>query len=151
MTPALPLPKDVHLPAAPALWPLAPGWWLLAALLCAALAGWGWHVLRRRRRRAKMLRMFDAAIAGAPTPQAQVAAMSDLLRRAARRVQPGAEALDGEAWLAALDAGLPEPVFGDGPGRLLLDGGYRRELAPAQVEALRVVARLRFASWMSPP
>ena len=95
--------------------------------------------------------MFDAAIAGAPTPQAQVAAMSDLLRRAARRVQPGAEALDGEAWLAALDAGLPAPVFGDGPGRLLLDGGYRRELAPAQVEALRVVARLRFASWMSPP
>jgi len=98
-----------------------------------------------------MLRMFDAAVAGAPTPQAQVAAMSDLLRRAARRVQPGAEALDGDAWLAALDAGLPEPVFGDGPGRLLLDGGYRRELAPAQVEALRVVARLRFASWMSPP
>ena len=132
-------------------WPLAPGWWLLAALLCAALAGWGWHVLRRRRRRAKILRMFDAAIAGAPTPQAQVAAMSDLLRRAARRVQPGAEALDGEAWLAALDAGLPEPLFGNGPGRLLLDGGYRRELAPAQVEALRVVARLRFASWMSPP
>ena len=132
-------------------WPLAPGWWLLAALLCAALAGWGWHVLRRRRRRAKMLRMFDAAVAGAPTPQAQVAAMSDLLRRAARHVQPGAEALDGDAWLAALDAGLPEPVFGDGPGRLLLDGGYRRELAPAQVEALRVVARLRFASWMSPP
>lgn len=142
---------DVHAGTPPPWWPLAPGWWLLAALLCAALAGWGWHVLRRRHRRAKMLRMFDAAIAGAPTPQAQVAAMSELLRRAARHVQPGAEALDGDAWLAALDAGLPAPVFGDGPGRLLLDGGYRREFAPAQVEALRVVARLRFASWMSPP
>ena len=142
---------DVHAGTPPSWWPLAPGWWVLLALLCVVLAAWGWHVLRRRLRRAMMLRMFDAAVAGASTPQAQVAAMSELLRRAARHVQPGAEALDGDAWLAALDAGLPEPVFGNGPGRLLLDGGYRRALVPGQVEALRVVARLRFASWMSPP
>ena len=150
MTPALRL-HDVHAGSAPAWWPPAPGWWVAFALVGIVLVLLAWRRIRRRRRDAVILRLFDQAVAAAGSPSQQVAAMSELLRRAARRVQPGAEALDGDAWLAALDAGLPEPVFGDGPGRLLLDGGYRRELAPAQVEALRVVARLRFASWMSPP
>ena len=30
-------------------WPLAPGWWLLLALLALALAGLGWYLLRRYR------------------------------------------------------------------------------------------------------
>ena len=148
----LPLPlKDVHPGLAPSWWPPAPGWWMVAAGGLLVAAGAWWWLRRRRMRRAAILQLFEDAVDAAGSPAQQVAAMSDLLRRAARRVQPGAEALDGEAWLAALDAGLPEPLFGNGPGRLLLDGGYRRELAPAQVEALRVVARLRFASWMSPP
>ena len=75
--------------------------------------------------------------------------MSELLRRAARRVRPSADVLDGEAWLALLDEGLPQPAFRVGPGRLLLDGGYRREIAGGQVEALRNVARARFESWMT--
>ena len=140
---------DVHQGTPPPWWPLAPGWWVLVALACTLLVLWGWRRLRRRRRRAHALRLFDDAVAAAPTPQAQVATMSELLRRAARRVRPGADVLDGEAWLALLDEGLPQPAFRAGPGRLLLDGGYRREIAGEQVEALRKVARARFESWMT--
>ena len=139
---------DVHAGTPPPWWPLAPGWWLLAALLCAALAGWGWRVLRRRRRRAKMLRMFDAAVAGAPTPQAQVAAMSDLLRRAARRRDPQADRLQGDDWLRFLDQDMSPPCFEHGPGALLRDGAFRRDVDEGAARALRTVARQRYVTWM---
>ena len=47
-----------------------------------------------------------------------------------------------------LDAGVQPPAFAAGPGRLLLDGLYRREVDAAALEALRVLARRRFLQWM---
>lgn len=140
--------RDVHLGTAPSWWPPAVGWWWLLVGLGLMLLIWAVFVLRRRWRRARVLRLFDDALAAAASPQSQVAAISELLRRAVRRARPGAEVLDGEAWLEALDAGLAETPFQSDAGRLLLDGAYRRELAPGQVDALRVIARKRFASWM---
>jgi hypothetical protein len=140
---------DVHAGTSPSWWPPAAGWWWLAAGVCLVLGVCGWRMWRRRWRRVRVLRLFDDTLAAAASPQAQVAAMSELLRRAARRAKPGVEVLDGEAWLAALDAGLPTPVFRAGAGRLLLDGAYRRDLAPGQIDALRAIARTRFASWMA--
>ncbi|MBW8811363.1 MAG: DUF4381 domain-containing protein, partial [Lysobacter sp.] len=35
-----------------------------------------------------------------------------------------------------------------GAGRLLLDGGYRREVDREQADALRELARRRFLRWM---
>ncbi|MBN6152315.1 DUF4381 domain-containing protein [Xanthomonas sp. AmX2] len=147
MTPEqLPL-RDVHLPPAPGWWPPAPGWWLLAAfvlaLLGAALGVWAWRRMRRRRWRQR----FDRALAGGDAP-AQVAAMSELLRRAARRGAPDAATLQGEAWLQFLDGGKGH-AFSEGHGRLLLDGGYRRELDPAAVQGLAEVARVRFVELMA--
>ncbi len=148
MTPALPLPKDVHLPAAPALWPLATGWWVLIGLLVlviVVLALW-WR--QRTRRRARVLRIFDDAVAAAETPTEQIAAMSNVLRRAARRQRADADVLDGADWLAFLDEGMPQPVFTSGAGALLREGGFRRDVAAAEVEALRQVARDRYRRWM---
>lgn len=145
--PALPL-KDLHPGVAPGWWPPAPGWWLvLAVVLVVLLLAGGWWYRRQRRRRA-IAALFDATLAAAPTPVAQVAAMSELLRRAARRIDPHADRLEGDDWLRFLDAGLPSPAFQQGPGALLRDGAFRPEVDPAEVVALRDVARRRFLDWM---
>ena len=140
--------RDVHLPGAPSWWPLAPGWWMvIAAVALLGLAGYLWH-RRRSRRRREMAEIFYRALDAAPTPAAQVAAMSELLRRAARRRDRGADRLQGDQWLEFLDRGSKRQDFAQGSGRLLLEGGYRREVDPAQVAQLREIARRRFMQWM---
>lgn len=139
---SLPL-RDVHLPAVPSWWPLPPGWWVVLGVLALfTLIAWGWRAHRRRQLR-RWAAVFDTALAAAATPVEEVAAMAELLRRAARQRQPGAELLQGQDWLTFLDAPRSR-AFSDGDGRLLLDGGYRRELDPAAVQRLRPLARARF-------
>ena len=151
---ALPL-RDIHLPPAPPFWPPAPGWWLLGLAILAVVAGWWWWRRREARRRARIARLFDSAVATAPTPAAELAAISELLRRAARRIDPAADRLDGEAWLEFLDQHGPKETgehaaadFTGGPGRLLLDGPWRTAVPTGDVERLRPLARARFLAWM---
>ena len=145
MTLALAL-RDIHQPPAPPFWPPAPGWWALFALLLAGgLAAWWWHARRRRRRRA-VEAVFDTAVGSAGTPSQAVAAMSEALRRAARRQEPHADRMSGDAWLALLAARLPpdEAAALDpsrDAGALLLEGGFRDDVADAEAEALRPLAR----------
>ena len=140
--------RDIHQTPAPSLWPLAPGWWLvLTILLVMGAAAFMW-ARRRRQRRIAIERLFDEAIDAAPDAPAQVAAMSALLRRAARRHRADADVLEGDAWLEALDADAKPPLFQSGIGRLIVDGGYRRDLDPADVAVLRGMARTRFLQWM---
>ena len=143
----LPL-RDIHEPAAPPWWPPAPGWWIVAGIVLLAVAWLAWRHWRRVRARRLAERMFDEAVAAASTPTARVAAMSELLRRAARRRDPAADALDGDDWLRFLDAGLPRPAFTEGAGALLRDGAFRPAADPDEVEALRELARARFLAWM---
>lgn len=136
--------RDVHLPPAPPWWPPAPGWWILAGLLLVAgVAGW---FMRRRRARSRdaALRWFDASMQGAATPPERLARASELLRRAARRLRPDADRLQGEDWLAFLDAG--DGGFTRGDGRLLLDGPFRAEVDAARAEAAIALARARFVA-----
>lgn len=151
MTQGPPL-RDIHLPAEPGWWPPAPGWWVLALLLLLAL-GWLLWVLRTRlarRRRARELEAMAAAVAEQLPPDASgavlAAELSLLLRRAARVA--GAAALQGEAWLHWLDGDDPVRPFSRGPGRILLDAPWRRELPRAAVEPVvpLVAARLRRAA-----
>lgn len=143
----LPL-RDVHLPPAPAWWPPAPGWWMLAAVLLLAIGAALFVWMRGRRRVQRWQRQFDAATRTGEPP-AQVAAVSELLRRAAQRRDPAAAALQGEEWLRFLDGGDKHQAFSAGPGRVLLDGGYRPSLDPAQVQALLPLARRRFLALMA--
>lgn len=146
---ANPLPlRDVHLPPAPAWWPPAPGWWLAAGavlLLLAAVLGWRWH---RRRRVRQWRAMFAAAEGAADSPPARLAAISVLLRRAGRRLDPAADTLQGEAWLRFLDGGKGT-AFSQGVGRLLLDGGFRREIDATDYLAARDLAQARFLQLMA--
>ena len=140
--------RDVHEGLAPAWWPPAPGWWMVLGAVVAVAAWFAWRALRRRRRRAMILRLFDETVAQAATPSLQVAAMSELLRRAARRKHANADTLDGDDWLRFLDAGLQQPVFAAGAGALLRDGGFRADVSAHEAEALRIVARERYLHWM---
>lgn len=147
MNPELQL-RDIHLPPEPSWWPPAPGWWLLAILLGFAF----WHLTRyslrrwRARQRNQALQAeFDGALA-ATDPAAQLAAISQLLRRAARQADPAAATLVGTTWLEFLDrsTGLDSAPFSQGPGRLLLDGPYRSDLDAHSVNALIAPARQCF-------
>ena len=145
--PALVL-RDIHVPPAPPWWPPAPGWWILAAivlLVLVAISGFAW---RRRRRRRALQRTFDDAMAAAPGPAARIAAMSELLRRAAIRRDPRAATAQGDAWLAMLDAGGKVPLFEGEHGRLLLEGGFRADVDEEAVARLLPRARRRFLEWM---
>ena len=141
--------RDIHAATSPSWWPPAPGWWLLLAVVVAAAAILLALRLRRRRRDRAVARLFDDALAQAAAPAAQIAAMSELLRRAARRRDPMADTLQGEDWLRFLDAGLEPPVFAAGGGAVLIEGAFRRDVSEAEVPELRGIARARFLQWMS--
>lgn len=149
----LPL-RDIHQPPAPPLWPPAPGWWLVALAVLALAAGLWWWRRRRARRAARIAAVFDDAVAAAVTPAAELAAISELLRRAARQVEPHADRLQGDAWLAFLDRNGPDTSpspgreFVEGPGRLLLVGPWQPQVSAADVARLRPLARVRFLAWM---
>jgi hypothetical protein len=141
--------RDIHQPPPPSWWPPAPGWWILVAAIALVAGVALWRRWRRRRRLRAFESMFDAAVSQARTPAAQVAAMSELLRRAARLRDPDADKLLGDDWLRFLDSGLPAPVFATGAGTLLRDAGFRRDVAVDEVDALRPLARTRFMQWMA--
>ncbi|MEN1929123.1 DUF4381 family protein [Luteimonas sp. MJ250] len=140
--------RDIHLSTAPPWWPPAPGWWMLAAallLVLAATIAWRWWRARRRRR---LQALFDAEVDAAAGPAASVAAISALLRRAARLRDPAADRLQGQAWLAFLDAGRGTTRFDGARGTLLVEGPFRRDADASEVADLRHVARERFVEWM---
>jgi len=140
---AIPL-RDIHLPQAPGWWPPAPGWWLLAAAVLVVVALAAFLLWRRARRRRAVRRLFDQRVAAAGSAPARIAAMSELLRRAALEHDRTAAGLEGAEWLAFLDRGARAPAFDGRLGQLLLDGGYRREVDEGDLDALRAAARARF-------
>lgn len=151
MNPELPL-RDIHLPPEPSWWPPAPGWWVLAVVVVVLmffLARWLLRVWRRARRRRALYASFEAA-ASLSEPTMRAAAISQVLRRAARLRDPSTATLQGEEWLRYLDrdanvgAAANDAVFSAGPGRALLDAPYRAQVDAAAVDAMIAPARKRF-------
>ena len=141
--------QDVHLPPPPGWWPPPPGWWMvLGVLALIAIGVWLWR-RRVRRRRAVIETLFDDTLNGVSGASAGIAAMSELLRRAARRRDPQADRMSGDDWLRFLDAGQRAPVFSAGAGRTLLEGGFRRDVSAQEFEALRGIVRTRFVELMT--
>jgi hypothetical protein len=133
--------RDIHLPADPAWWPPAPGWWLLAILLLG-LVIWLFRMWRRRVRQQRWMTSVRAelqAIAKAFAEHQQctrlAADVSTLLRRASLLIAPNAVALNGKAWLVFLDQQIGGDAFQNGVGRVLIDAPYRRH-AEVDVDAL---------------
>ena len=136
--------RDIRLPESPGSWPPAPGGWIAALLLAAALAVLaikGWRTWRRVRRRRHALAELQALSAQRCGPDF-VAAVSAVLKRVALSRFPRTEvaALTGPAWLAFLDRTGGHGAFSEGAGRVLGDGPY----APApecDTSALLALAR----------
>jgi len=141
--------RDIHASTAPSWWPPAPGWWWLAAAIlavCLTIAGWRIHRAWQRRR---WQRAFDAEVSLAGAGAARIAAMSSLLRRAARRRRADADRLQGDDWLVFLDAGVSGAPFTSGVGAALRDGAFRRETGALDMEALHALSRARFVALMT--
>ena len=112
-------------------WPPAPGWWLLAGLVLAALLVLGWYALRRYRanayRRRALARLTELA-AGAQQqadPQLLLADINALLKSIALVAYPRREvaASSGPEWLAFLNSSLrQEEQFPEG----FVTGAYHK-------------------------
>jgi hypothetical protein len=139
MSANLPL-RDVHLPPAPSLWPPAPGWWAIAAAVLLLVAIPVLLRARRLRRERAWQRRFDAELQAAGEGPLRLAALVELLRRAARANRAGSELLQGEAWLQVLD---PTNALAPALRDLLLQGAYQPAIDAAQLATLEGWARTR--------
>jgi len=126
--------RDLHLPEVVGLWPLAPGWWVLIALVVAGIGyllykqfqKWRWNAARRlalgelRRVRSAYENGADALSLGKE--------LSELVRRSMLAYAPRGEVagLTGDSWLEWLDRGLEDKPFTEGPGKTLEILPYQR-------------------------
>lgn len=147
---------DIHLPIEPGVWPPAPGWWVLAALVVLALVLLARQQLRRlllKRRLRAVLQEIDEVHrqwqqAGAASDQRNAAGLALLygfnaiLKRVALVTCDPATVprLTGRDWLQFLDRAGQGSDFSGGPGQVLADGTYR-PVFNADVAALHALCR----------
>jgi len=125
--------RDLHLPEAIAWWPLAPGWWVVIALIVLGVSLLFRHFLRIRAHgaaRRHALRRLNELTADFEQHHDAVAFsshLSELLRRTMLAYAPRHDVagLTGDEWLAWLDRDLDQPRFQGEAGRKLLELPYR--------------------------
>ena len=149
--------RDLHLPDAVGWWPLAPGWWIVLALLAFALLialRRAWIAHRRSSARRYALKQLHSST-DAYTKHGDAVLLgiqlSELVRRTMLAYAPRKEVagLTGKAWLDWLDADLDRPLFGEGDGRVLIDWPYRKpgsQVDRSDVGAFVDAVRLRLAT-----
>lgn len=150
MTPLGERIRDIQLPPDPSFWPLAPGWWLLLALLFMGLSLLAFNWYRRgalRRAALKELGQLQVLHHSNGDDTALALGLSTLLRRLAlsRDTRAQVAGLSGEAWLAYLDGRGGTKGFSAGEGRLLLELPYRTD-CPGKLEVDALLDLVR--SWI---
>jgi hypothetical protein len=144
--------RDLHLPETIGWWPLAPGWWVVLALIVVALGfllrAWLRTHARGAARRFALRRLnaIEREYAERKNPVAFGADLSEVLRRTMLAYAPRQDVagLTGEAWLAWLDQDLAKPVFSNGPGRQIVELPYRNpEAALDASDVDRLIAAVR--------
>lgn len=129
--------KDAHPPAPPPWWPPAPGWWIAAAL-ALVLAALALRHLAPRWRRYRLRRRLLAALESS----ASAADVSQVLRAAAlARFPQEAAGLQGERWVAFLEARDRARGRFAGLAHALTEMPYRAPRADDDLERLRAAAR----------
>lgn len=152
--------RDIHLPEAISWWPLAPGWWLLAAALLLTLV---FIFIARKIYLSRQLRRDITAELEAIKQQYQqtqnksqlAKSLSILIRRASITFYPSKNiaGLTGENWLLLLDqtnansaAGIS---FESDTGRILLTAPYQPEDSLADFDAQDLIRLCE--SWLLSP
>lgn len=131
--------KDIHQPPAVSWWPLAPGWYVVLAILLLVLGVIGYRYYRKQqqqRRRQRIVQHAEQLLLQYQATQsaASIAQLAVLLRRAAieKFSRDTVASLHGEAWLSFLEANSndTEHAFTQGSGRLLLSAPYQAHTVP---------------------
>ena len=126
--------RDIHLPADPAGWPPAPGWWVLA-LVGIGLAVWGFRKLREAQRRRQPIKLarryYDEVYAsfarGEIDGPAYLQETNELLKRLYIHGigDDRARSANDANWLTYLDERSDSTSFTDGPGAQLGNQRFR--------------------------
>jgi hypothetical protein len=129
--------RDLVLPPAVALWPPAPGWWVVAAVAVVSTAILSVAAVVRHRRNAyrrEALHALDNVDPGG---------ISTILKRAALAAWPREQvaALTGAAWLAFLDRTGRTNAFTQGAGRHIEALAFGGTIEGASADAARAAAR----------
>jgi len=151
----LPL-RDLHLPDPVSWWPLAPGWWLVIAVLLLGIGWLIWRVWRQWRFNAPRRYALQAVTAIEKDylvhrdPVRLSKELSQLLRRGMLAYASRTEVagLTGEAWLRWLDEDLPVPYFHTEGGKSLLQLPYRNpddKFDDVDVNAMLAAVRMRLS------
>jgi len=129
--------QDIVVPSAAALWPPAPGWFVIGAILVVlAVAGIVMALVRRHRSAYRRAALAELESVGAKDKRT-IRQIAELLKRTALAAYPRAEvaALTGETWVKWLettgDVTAPDSV------RQALVAGVHRTSQPSDPELLR--------------
>jgi hypothetical protein len=123
---------DIVVPPPISWWPLALGWWILAAAIVAALAILALSAVRRYHRNAyRRAALVELQAIGAVTDPASAVAVSAVLKRVALVAYPRSEvaSLTGSAWLAFLDRTAATSDFTAGPAADLVTAALGNRVA----------------------
>ena len=146
--------RDLHLPEAIGIWPLAPGWWVVIGIVLVLAAIWSWQMWiawRDGALRRYALRQLDRLYAGYRENGNAVefgSDLSELLRRTMLAYAPRKDVagLTGQDWLDWLDDDLPIPQFAGSAGEVLLELPYRNpesDLTGLDIDGLVEAVRMR--------
>jgi hypothetical protein len=126
---------DIHLPDGVSWWPLAPGWWILLALLAITIVGFFIWRNRKQQNYYRVIAQHQLAGIYADYQQTQDAgaylqALSQLLRRTALTAYPNSfnASIKGKDWLHWLDSVCPAATekFSGEIGQSLLNSAYQK-------------------------
>lgn len=125
--------RDIHLPQPIFWWPLAPGWYVLMALVIIIVVLTAIYILKRYQKQAikrvalQQLSDLEQRYQG-QTPKQQIAMeLSKLLRQVALAYYPRQQVahLQGQAWISFLDKTSPQVEF-KAHGQALVTAPYQK-------------------------
>jgi hypothetical protein len=126
-------------------WPLAPGWWLILAVMILLIIGIilfiNWFLRRRHDWRRSAQKEWSTLARRYPDPREQLIQLNVLLRRIAMQ-QYGRQTcagLTGERWLAWLTEHDPQGFNWLQSGRLLIELPYQPITATVSEQQLQIL------------
>lgn len=138
--------RDIHMPDPVGIWPPAPGWWILLAVILIGIAFYAFMRIKqyrlnqyRRSAQKELAFVWQQLLVDKETSRYLVA-LNAILKRTALTAYPTLSVanLQGRPWLEFLDQTYPEcnKNFSEGFGNALLAGPYQRRVKNANFNGL---------------
>lgn len=136
--------RDIHLPAEISWWPLAPGWWILIALIIALLVWSGYKFWQQHKKQALVrevkdtLTSLESIYREDNNSRQLISEYAQLLRRLMIHAYSREETAGktGQDWLDLLCQQVPEHTLEAKYLVLLGDGHYQKELPEKDIDPL---------------